>query len=126
VTASCAIRTTLIFEGRRERPVNASDFCIGFQILVHALFHQLGEPRWECGLCSGCPQVPYAATSIGKSLTDQISCAVYLLTRLVNTRLSEQMGGELKLNGDADESLRQRVVNLPSNACALREDRGEL
>src|SRR5271168_656215 len=86
----------------------------------------MSEPRWQGGLCAGGSQVRYAATGIGEPIPDKVSRAIDLLTRLDHLRLRQQMGGKLKLHRDADEPLRQRVVNLTRNAVAFREYRVEL
>src|SRR3981081_2626139 len=115
-----------VLDSGSEHPVNAPDVYIGFQMLGRTLFHETCEPHWQCGLCAGGSQGPYAPTGLRPPLPDKLPRAIDLLTCLEYLRLREQMGGEFKLDRDADEPLRQRIVNLARDAVALCKDRIEL
>jgi hypothetical protein len=116
----------LILQGRSEDAISAANIYFCFQVLRRPLFHQVREPRWQCGLCTVCPEVPYAATGVGEPFPDKLPRAIDLLTCLKYMRPREQVSGELKLRRNGDEPLRQRVMNLTRDACAVREYRVEL
>src|ERR1700679_1962816 len=112
----------LIFKGRGERPIGATDVEMNGELLGGELFGETSKTRGESLLGCGRAKIPDAAARFCETLAYVFAGAVNLLAGGGDLRLREKLGGEFELHGHADKALRERVMNLSGYAIAFGED----
>ena len=112
--------------GRSEGAIGASDGEIDMQPGRSGLLRQSGKARGKGVLRGDGAEIPDASAGFGEALADVGAGAVDLLMGGGDLRLSEELRGEFELDGDADKTLRECVMNLTGHTIALCEHGVEL
>src|SRR6185437_2780915 len=87
--------------------------------------HEGGQPRWETAFgCIGA-QIPDTLTRCFQAFLHKLPGRFELRRSLLDLAGSKHLTGNVQLQGDTDEVLSQRVVNLARHPAALVQHQGE-